>query len=294
MTDLLHRWTDLIVARGLRIAGIVLLAFILARLLRSAINRLTKTTSEPSPSRAARLHEQQTKTLAGILYSAGVAVIVAIAVLMTLREVGYDITLLAATAGLATVAVGIGAQTLVKDVINGFFIVFEDQYVVGDTIRIGTVEGRVEHLSLRRTVVRDADGSIVTILNGQIQQVANLSRDWAQVFLSVAIAPDTPVDPTLKTLEHVAAELRADTTWSGALVDGPRVLGVDSFGPAGVNVLIQVRTPPGRQDDITRELRRRILTQFEQDGVRTSGVQRVEWQYAGKQEGGQPDGTSHA
>jgi small conductance mechanosensitive channel len=179
---------------------------------------------------------------------------------------------------------GFGAQNLVRDAINGFFIVFEDQYVVGDTIRIGDVTGRVEHITLRRTVLRDAQGAIITVLNGQIQQVANLSRDWAQIFLGVTIAPDTAVEPALAALDSVASDFRADTAWSGALVDGPRLLGIDAIGPEGAKLVVQVRTAPNRQDDVARELRRRVWARFEGEGIRTSAVQRVELQYTEKKE----------
>lgn len=270
--------------RGLRVAGILLLAILFARLLKSATNRLIQKSTVESTSRAARMHEQQTQTLAGILNSTGLGIIVAIAILMTLSEIGYNVLILAGTAGLVSVGLGFGAQNLVRDAINGFFIVFEDQYVVGDTIRIGDVTGRVEHITLRRTVLRDAQGAIITVLNGQIQQVANLSRDWAQIFLGVTIAPDTAVEPALAALDSVASDFRADTAWSGALVDGPRLLGIDAIGPEGAKLVVQVRTAPNRQDDVARELRRRVWARFEGEGIRTSAVQRVELQYTEKKE----------
>jgi moderate conductance mechanosensitive channel len=276
MTNLFPQWTNLLLVRGLRVAGILLLAMLLVRLLRSATRRLVHRASGESASRTARLHEQQTQTLAGILNSAGVGIIVAISILMILREIGYDITILAAAAGLASVAVGFGAQNLVRDLINGFFIVFEDQFVVGDTIRVGETIGRVEHITLRRTVVRDPQGALVTILNGQIQQVANLSRDWAQVFINVTVAADSPIEPPLLALDRVSATFRGDAAWAGALVDGPRVLGVEALGPQGTKLLLQVRTAPNRQDDVARELRRRICARFEDEGIHTTTVQHVE------------------
>jgi len=276
MTNWFPQWTNLLLIRGLRVAGIFLLAILLIRLLRSATNKLIHHAAGESSSRAARQHEQQTQTFAGILNSAGVGIIIAISILMILREIGYDITILAAAAGLASVAVGFGAQNLVRDLINGFFIVFEDQFVVGDTIRVGETTGRVEHITLRRTVLRDPQGALVTVLNGQIQQVANLSRDWAQVFINVTVAADVPVEAPLKALDRVSANFRSDAAWSGALVDGPRVLGVDAISPQGAKLLVQVRTAPSRQDDVARELRRRICARFEAEGIRTTGVQHLE------------------
>jgi small-conductance mechanosensitive channel len=292
MTNFLSRWTDLVVSRGLRLAGVILLAIILIRIMRGFTRRLVHKAGADAATRPGRMREQQTETVARILESFGVFVILVLAALMALREFGYDVAPLAAAAGLASLALGFGAQNLVRDIINGFFIVFEDQFVVGDTVRIGDVIGRVEHITLRRTVLRDPQGAIVTIPNGNIQQVANLSRDWSQIFLGITVAPGAPVEAPLATLDHVAAEFRADMNWSAALVDGPRVLGVDAFGPDGAKLVVQVRTAPMRQDDVARELRRRIMTRFEKDGIQTSGVQRVEVRYAAKEEGETTNGSS--
>jgi small conductance mechanosensitive channel len=138
------------------------------------------------------------------------------------------------------------------------------------------VVGRVEHLTLRRTVVRDFQGAVVSVPNGDISQVANLSRDWGQVFVDISIPPEASSDAALAALERVCAELRADASWSPVLVDGPRALGVESLGPAGATLRLQLRTVPGRQDDAARELRRRIQNRFDQDHIRWGGVQRVE------------------
>jgi small conductance mechanosensitive channel len=294
MTNFLSRWTDLLVSRGLRLAGILLLAIVLIRLMRGFTRRLVKKAGAEAGTRPGRMREQQTQTVAQILHNAGVFIIVGLALLMSLREFGYDVAPLAAAAGLASLALGFGAQNLVRDVINGFFIVFEDQYVVGDTVRIGDVTGRVEHITLRRTVLRDPQGAIVTIPNGNIKQVANLNRDWSQIFLGVTIAPDAPVEQPLAALDRVAAEFRADTNWTAALVDGPRVLGVDAFGPEGAKLVVQVRTAPTRQDDVARELRRRISARFEQEGIRTAGVKRIVVQYAAKEEKETTDGPSQS
>jgi small-conductance mechanosensitive channel len=276
MTPNVFKWTDFAVARGIRIAAILLIALILNRLLRMLTRRLIPAPGAESQGRLARMREQHVKTLSGILYSAGTAIILAGAILTALPEFGFNVTPIAAAAGLASLAFGFGAQHLVRDIINGFFIVIEDQFVVGESVRIGTVIGRVEHLTLRRTVVRDIQGAVVTIPNGEVTQVANLSRDWGQVFVDISIPPEASSDAALAALERVCAELRTDASWSPVLVDGPRALGVDSFGPAGAILRLQLRTVPGRQDDAARELRRRIQNRFEQEHIRWGGVQRVE------------------
>jgi moderate conductance mechanosensitive channel len=276
MTPNVFKWTDIAAERGIRILAILLIALILNRLLRSLTRRLIPTGATEGLGRVARLHEQHVKTLAGLMYSAGTAVIVVGAILTALPEFGFNVTPIAAAAGLASLAIGFGAQHLVRDLINGFFIIIEDQFVVGEIVRIGTVVGRVEHVTLRRTVIRDIQGAVVSIPNGDISQVSNLSRDWGQVFVDISIPQEASSDTALAALERVCAELRADASWSPVLVDGPRALGVESFGPAGATLRLQLRTVPGRQDDAARELRRRIQNRFEQEHIRWGGVHRVE------------------
>jgi len=164
----------------------------------------------------------------------------------------------------------------VRDLINGFLIVYEDQYVVGDRIRIGEEAGRVEQITLRRTLLRNDKGALVSIPNGSISQVANLNRDWSQTWVDVTIPADEGVGRALEALEKIASELRADREWSAALVDGPRVLGVESLSLGGTTLRIQVRSAPTRQDDVARELRRRIKTGFEQAQVPLSSAHKVE------------------
>jgi len=130
---------------------------------------------------------------------------------------------------------------------------------------------------LRRTVVRDARGALVTIANGDIRTVSNLSRDWSQAFVDISLSPDAPLEQTLRSLESAAAEMRADPAWSKALVDGPRILGVQSFDRNATTVRLQVRTLPNHQDEISRELRRRIHVELQRQGIPVSIVQRFEF-----------------
>ena len=276
MTDHVFRWTEFALGHGTRLLVILLIALFLVRVLRILTRRLIAAASNESATRVARMRERQTKTLAGIIYSSGAAVSIIVAVLTALPEFGLNITPDAAAAGLASLSLGFGAQHVVRDFINGFFTVLEDQYVVGDIVRIGDIVGRVEHLTLRRTVVRDPQGALVTIPNGEITKVANLSRDWGQLFLDAVIAPDQPLDESLNALEAVAAEFRADPSWSPMLLDGPRVLGVESLASNGTTVRVQVRTAPTRQDDVARELRRRIQIELAGRGIQLGGLQRMQ------------------
>lgn len=274
MNEAISRWAERALASGLRLLVILVVAALLIRLLKAFTHRLVKLAG--TESRAALLREQQTRTLAGILYSAGTAVILSLAVLLALPEFGLNVTPIAAAAGLASLALGFGAQHLVRDLINGFFIVFEDQYVVGDVVRIGEVQGRVEHLTLRRTVVRDPRGALVTVPNGEIRQVANVSRDWSQAHVDLTLPAEAQVARALEAIEQVSGEFRADPAWAAVLLDGPRVLGVESLGPAGTVLRVLIRTAPTRQDDAAREFRSRVKARFEQERIEMCSTQRVE------------------
>jgi small conductance mechanosensitive channel len=270
----MSQWTEMLETRGMRLLVIAAGAFLVVRLLKSLTTRVVERAR--TQTRSAQMREQQTTTLAGILYSAGSTVVIAVAFLSALPELGFNVTPFAAAAGLASLAVGFGAQNLVKDVINGFFIIFEDQYVVGDLIRASGETGRVEHLTLRRTVIRNERGAMISIPNGLVGQVANLSRDWSQTFLDVVVSSSEAISKAISVLEKVTADFRKDADWTSALVDGPRVLGVDSVAPEGTIIKVQVRTALLRQDDVARELRRRIKIGFEEARIMVSPMNRIE------------------
>lgn len=267
-------WPEITAYGALAIVTIFVIALLLNRFLRVMTNLMIKQAA--TQTRAAQVREQQTRTLAGVLYGAGSKIVWVVAVLTALPRIGVNPFPALTLAGLASVAIGFGAQNLVRDLITGFYIILEDQYVVGDTIQIGDTTGRVEHLTLRRTVVRDARGALVTIANGEIRAVSNLSRDWSQAFVDVSLAPEAPLERTLQAVEAAAAELRGDPAWSLALVDGPRILGIQGYDQSASTVRLQVRTAPTRQDEVSRELRRRIQLEFQRQGIPLSGVQRVE------------------
>jgi small conductance mechanosensitive channel len=270
----MNHWMDLAITHALPLLGILVIALMANRLLRVLANLMIKHAT--APTRQSQLREQQTRTLAGIVYGAGSKVVWAVALLTSLPKLGIDPLPAVTLAGLASLALGFGAQNLVRDVITGFYIVLEDQFVVGDTIQISVYTGRVEHLTLRRTVLRDERGALVTIANGEIRTVSNLSRDWSQAFVDVLLSPETPLEKSLKALETAAAGLRGDPAWSQALVDGPRILGVQEFDRSASTIRLQVRTAPTRQDEVARELRRRIQAELLKHGIPVSSVQRIE------------------
>ena len=274
MTSLSIHWPEFTLSTILDLVAILIIALLINRFLRVMTNLMIKPAA--TQSRAAQVREQQTRTLASVLYGSGSKVVWFVALLTALDKVGINPVPALTLAGLASVAVGFGAQNFVRDLITGFYIVLEDQYVIGDTIQVGDTTGRVEHLTLRRTVLRDARGALVTIANGEIRTVSNLNRDWSQAFVDISIAPEISLEKTMHALESAAAEMRGDPSWSQALVDGPRILGVQAFDRSASTVRLQVRTSPTRQEEVSRELRRRIQIEFQRQGLPLSTVQRVE------------------
>lgn len=274
----------------LHLLGIFVFALLVNRFLRAMTNLLIKRAESQSRSEQAR--EQQTRTLAGVVYSAASKTVWAVAILTALDKVGINPTPALTLAGLASVAVAFGAQNLVRDVISGIYIVLEDQYTVGDTVQIADTIGRVEYLTLRRTLVRDARGALVSISNGEIRTVANLSRDWSQSFVDIGLAPEIALEKPMAALEAAAAQLRGDAAWAQALVDGPRVLGVQSYDRTATVLRLQVRTTPTRQDEVSRELRRRIQIEFQKQGIPLSSVLRFELTNPQPPAGGAPHAAS--
>lgn len=274
MSNFLTNFPSFTMANLLHLSIIFLVALFLNRLLRVVTKIIVKPAT--TQTRAAQAREQQTRTLSGVVFSAGSKIVWAVALLTAAQEFGINVTPVAALAGLASLAVGFGAQNLVRDIITGFYIILEDQYVVGDMIQVGDTIGRVDHLTLRRTVVRDTRGALVTLSNGDIRTVANLSRDWSQAFVDVSVSPLVPQEKALQVLETAATALRNDPSWSQALVDGPRILGLQSYDQHSSTIRVQVRTSPSRQDDVARELRRRIQLEFQRQNIPLSSVQRLE------------------
>jgi moderate conductance mechanosensitive channel len=273
------RWIELVWTRGLRLAAIVFLALLAVRIWRALTSRLVEISKVRT--RGAQMREQQTRTMAGLLYSVGVGFILIGAVLTALPELGFNVTPVEATAAVASLALGFGAQNLVKDLINGFFIVFEDHFVVGDLIQANGETGRVEYLTIRRTVLRNAGGALVTIPNGLMGQVANLSRDWSQLFVDVTVSSDESTSRALAALDKIANDFRNDSEWSPALVDGPRVLGIESLSLDGTAIRLQMRTILNRKEEIGRELRRRIKIGFEELQIPLSQTHKVEFRGVG-------------
>lgn len=256
-----------------RIIGVFIIAFILTRLLKALSRRLirfSKSQGLPSTMRA-----QQLRTLSSVIYSVGLFIIVFVAALQVLPLLGINMGPLLASAGIAGVAVGFGAQTLVHDFINGFFILVENQYDIGDIIKIAGVQGTVELMTLRRTVLRDADGTVHNVPSSQITVVSNLTRDWTQLALHVSVAYDTDSDLVIKTLQQVGTEFADDPAFADKIFAKPEVPGIEKVTGDEIDYLMLIKTRPGQQDNVRRELRRRIKACFEKNKIQPGNPNRV-------------------
>jgi small conductance mechanosensitive channel len=197
--------------------------------------------------------------------------------LLTLTVLGIDVIPLLAGASLVGVALSLASQSLIKDAINGFLIILEDQYALGDVIAVGEVGGLVENLNLRMTQVRDAEGRLITIPNSEIKIVANLSSRWSRADLNIPIGYQTNIDKALKLIEDVALKMDLDPLWQEQIVETPKVLGVDNFGDRGLIVRVWIKTQPLKQWDVAREFRRRLKIAFDKAGVSIPLPQQAIW-----------------
>jgi small-conductance mechanosensitive channel len=254
-----------VVGDGLKIAGLVCAALLISRMLRRVVTKVESKVSEnTTPIRAL----QRTQTLTRVVSSAGIVVIWSLAFFQALAELGFNLGPLLAGVGIVGLAVGFGAQNLVRDVITGFFILFEDQYGVGDVVQVnGIATGKVEQLTLRVTGLRDLDGTLHYLANGNITHVANRSKDWARAVIDVGVSlREDPAD-VRRALERVAAEAKEDPELGRNLYARPQVLGVEVLGDYDVTWRMIAETKPGRQFEIERALRERVKVAFDADGI---------------------------
>lgn len=274
MSSLLAEMLSLSVSSVLHLIGIFAAALLINRILRIATNSMVVPAS--SQTRTAQAREQQTRSLADTLYRVASKIVWILALLTALPEFGINILAAVIVLAVFGLAVAVSAQHLIRDAIAGFYIILEDQYAAGDTIQVAETIGRVENLTLRRTIVRDARGALVTISNGDIRTISNFNRDWSQAFVDVSVSPEVSQERVIQALDSAASALRNDSSWSPALVDGPRILGLQSYDQSASTIRLQVRTAPFRHEDVARELRRRIQLEFQRLGLPLSNVQRVE------------------
>ena len=291
------------VERPLKIGIIVVGAVIVNRLVKRTIDRMverlvaSRTAEEDEAEsdamvarlgrrargRLRRIHEQAERsrqralTLGAVLRSITGAVVYLMAMMLALGEIGFDLAPLIAGAGIVGLAIGFGAQSLVADFIAGIFIVIEDQYGVGDYVDVGAASGTVERVSLRTTVLRDVEGVVWVIPNGEIRRVGNSSQLWARTVLDVDVAYDTDIDLAASVIKDVADEVWREKRETTTILEEPEIWGVQSFGADAISIRLAVKTEPGEQWATGRLLRARLKRAFDENGIEIPFPQRTVW-----------------
>jgi small conductance mechanosensitive channel len=280
-----HRLLELATTPA-RIALIVVLAVLLRALLNRAIHRLVTGAAEGTVPVVLRpLHErakgrlleatpilserrrQRAETIGSVLRSVASLVVFTVAGAMVLSELSFDLGPVLASAGIVGVAVGFGAQNLIKDFLNGMFMILEDQYGVGDVIDAGEATGTVEAVGLRSTRLRDVNGTVWHIRNGEIVRVGNKSQGWARAVLDIPVAWDTDVPHVRDVVKQAADEVWQDEEWSDKIIEEPEVWGIEDMGASGLVIRLAVKTAPLEQWTVARELRQRVKAAFDREGI---------------------------
>jgi moderate conductance mechanosensitive channel len=273
---LLHDWRDdamnFLRHDAPKIVFVVVVAYVLIRILRGIARKTADLHIRKLPP---GMRVQQIRTLTSVITGVGVFVILFVALLEVLSLLGLNLGPMLASAGIAGLAIGFGAQTLVHDFINGFFILFENQYDLGDMVRIAGVKGTVEKMSLRQTVLRDEDGTIHIVPNSAIQIVSNTTRDWAQFALRVVVSYSEPSEKIIKLLKEVGSEVRHNPDFVDDMVSDIDVPGIDRVGNGEAEYLMLIKTRPNKQYHVSRELRRKIKECFEKNNIQSAGPGRI-------------------
>jgi small conductance mechanosensitive channel len=286
------RWVDLVLAKPAKIFFILLIAFVLRALTHRAINKLAAKTAAStvprvlagrtgaaleSPLLLSERRQQRMDTVASVLRSVASVAIFAIAIALVLDELGVNLAPIVASAGIVGVAVGFGAQNLVKDFLSGMFMIMEDQYGVGDVIDAGEATGTVEAIGLRTTRLRDVNGVVWYIRNGEILRIGNMSQGWARAVLDIPVSYREDVRAVRELIKKTADELWRDENFRDLVLEEPEVWGVEALGAESVVIRVATKTAPLKQWDVARELRERIKAAFDGANVEIPLPQRSVW-----------------
>jgi len=262
--------TNWLSTHGFRIALVAGGAYLVTRILHMLISRLPRLLARPTDEAnqvQAMEQRQRLETISRLLQSVATALVMGMAALIILRELGLDITPILTGLGIGGLALGFGAQNLVRDFISGFFIIFENQVAVGDVAVINGKGGQVEAIRLRTIQIRGLDGTVHVFPNGAITELSNLTKTFSYYVIDLGVAYKENTDDVVEVVREVAAELRRDPAYSPFILDNLDVLGVDDFADSAVTIKVRIKTAPLKQWFVGRELRRRIKHAFDARGI---------------------------
>lgn len=260
---------------GATIAAIFFSAFIISRFAHAAIVKVVQKVIVTDKGLSKKDRTKRNETLVRVLGGAVKISLWSVAIMMSFSELGLQIGPMLAAAGVAGMALGFGGQYLIRDLISGLFIILENQYRVGDLVSIGDTSGVVEDISLRMTVIRDLDGTVHHIPNGEIKISSNLSKDFARVNINIGISYDADLEKVIRIVDGIGKELATDPQWKDSIISAPKFLRVEEFGDSSVIIKILGETRPSRQWAVAGELRKRIKIGFDREGIEIPFPQRV-------------------
>lgn len=267
---------DFFIEHGLAIAIIIIGAMVLHHFSMVALRKIVRNSLRSEHFKSERDEKLREDTLLSTLNAAVRVFIWVIAVLLILAEGGLQIGPLLAGAGIVGVALGFGAQSMVEDFLAGFFILAENHYRVGDVIEVNqTVSGTVQHVTLRETVLRDLDGMVHHIPNGEIKIATNMTMEFANVNLDVGVGYDTDFEKLEKVVNEVGEGMAEDEVWAEDIIEAPKMLRVNNFGDSAIEIKIIGKTQPMKQWAVTGELRKRLKIAFDKNGIEIPYPQRV-------------------
>ncbi|NUN64664.1 mechanosensitive ion channel family protein [Pseudanabaena biceps] len=264
------RWLQpFLLSTPLQVIAIAFLTYLLIRISSLLIERFSGflKAREFAMLRPYQRMDLRVSTVSRVLKNVAGIIWFSLGFLTILSSIGFDLVPLLAGAGIIGLAISFAAQGLIKDVINGFLIILEDQYAVGDVIVIGDLGGLVENMNLRVTQIRNNEGQLITIPNSSISIVQNLSKDWARVDLTIRVAYDTDPDYALGVLKNLSQEIYQESIWRSKIIDPPEVLGIDDLQHSGMLIRIWIKTQPLQQWAVSREFRRRLKLRMEEEGL---------------------------
>ncbi len=259
---------DWLVEHGIRIGSILVLSVAALLILGFAGSKAIRAfVTRGSPGQAEEEVRKRADTLSNVLITAGQVFIICIAAFIILSELGIDIAPIMAGAGVVGIAIGFGAQSVVKDIIAGVFIIMENQYRVGDVVKIADISGLVENINLRRTMLRDLDGIVHVVPNGEIRVASNLTKEWSRVNLNISVSYGTDLDRAIAVINRVCQQMAQEPQWAPLIIKTPQVLRVDNLGDSGIDIKILGDTRPMRQWEVTGEIRKRVKKTFDEEGI---------------------------
>jgi len=269
-------FTDWLTGDGVRIAAIVGVAVALDYALHRLIPRALRLTVERQmKGREEEEIQQRVDTLSSVFTAGGRVIIVLVTLLTLMPLAGISIGPLLAGVGILGLAVGFGAQSLVKDVISGLFILLDNQYSKGDVVTVAGISGLVEDVGIRRTVLRDLDGIVHYIPNGEIAVASNFTQEYSRVNLNVGVSYSEDLDHVMRVIDRVGEEMAADPKWGPSLITPPKSLRVDNLGDSGIDIKVVGDTKPIKQWEVMGELRKRIKKAFDDEGIEIPYPHRV-------------------